>query len=128
MSNQAGFGQHLAQAQQSGAASSVNTLASSMAGMNLDKGGEGDDDDDMPGLEPVEKGDGGAKKGSDDDDDDDEDISDGDTNPEEVKTVMNQTGCSRKKAIKALKDSGGDIINASTSSFVLFLTKTRTSG
>jgi hypothetical protein len=33
----------------------------------------------------------------------------------DIELVMQQVGCSRAKAIKALKDSGGDLINASTS-------------
>jgi nascent polypeptide-associated complex subunit alpha len=113
MSNQSGFGQSLAQAQQSGG-SSLNALASSMASTTLGKGGE-DDDDEMPELEPADEG---AKTGG-DDDEDDGDVSDGDVDPKEVETVMNQTSCSRKKAIKALKDSGGDIINASKSTSAL---------
>jgi len=92
----------------------MNALASSMAAANLGKGGE-DDDDEMPELEPADEG---VKAGG-DDDEDDGDVSDGDVDPKEVELVMNQTSCSRKKAIKALKDSGGDIINASKSTFAL---------
>jgi nascent polypeptide-associated complex subunit alpha len=114
MSNQSGFGQTLAQAQQSGG-SSLNALASSMGAASLGKGGEDDDDDEMPELEPADEG----AKADGDDDEDDGDVSDGDVDPKEVELVMNQTSCSRKKAIKALKDSGGDIINASKSTFAL---------
>jgi NACalpha-BTF3-like transcription factor len=115
MSNQSGFGQTLAQAQQSGG-SSLNALASSMGATSLGKGGD-DDDDEMPELEPADD----APKADGDDDEDDGDVSDGDVDPKEVELVMNQTSCSRKKAIKALKDSGGDIINASKSTFALAL-------
>ncbi|KIM23423.1 hypothetical protein M408DRAFT_332353 [Serendipita vermifera MAFF 305830] len=103
MSNQAGFGQHLAAAQQSGGG--VNSLTSSMGATSLGKGG--DDDDEPPELEEIK----GADKKADDDDDEGE-ISEGDVDPKEIELVMNQTSCSRKKAVKALKDSGGDIINA----------------
>jgi NACalpha-BTF3-like transcription factor len=48
-------------------------------------------------------------------DEEDGEISEGDIDPEVIEVVMNQADCSRKKAVKALKDSGGDIINASTS-------------
>ena len=113
MSNQSGFGQTLAQAQQSGG-SSLNALASSMGATSLGKGGE-EDDDEMPELEPADE----TGKAGGDDDEDDGDVSDGDVDPKEVELVMNQTSCSRKKAIKALKDSGGDIINASKSAFAL---------
>lgn len=106
MSNQSGFGQHLAAAQQSGAGG-VNALTSSMGGANL---GKDDDDDEMPELEDA-KDDAGAKKA--DDEDDDGEVSEGDVDPKEIELVMNQTSCTRKKAVKALKDSGGDIINAS---------------
>jgi nascent polypeptide-associated complex subunit alpha len=96
----------------------MNALTSQMGASSLGKGGD-DDDDDMPDLEAVEEGAGREKEAGDDDDEDDGDISEGDVDPKEVELVMNQTSCSRKKAIKALKDSGGDIINASESTFAL---------
>jgi nascent polypeptide-associated complex subunit alpha len=71
-----------------------------------------DDEDELPELEPVVDS---AKK--EDEDEDDGEISEGDIDPKEIEVVMNQTNCSRKKAVKALKDSGGDLINASTSNF-----------
>lgn len=84
----------------------MSGLTSSMAKAGLgDKAG---DDDDVPALEAT---DGGAKKAE--EEDDDGEISEGDIDPNEIETVMNQTNCSRKKAVKALKDSGGDLINAS---------------
>jgi nascent polypeptide-associated complex subunit alpha len=32
--------------------------------------------------------------------------------PKDIKLVMEQTGASRAKAVRALKESGGDLINA----------------
>jgi NACalpha-BTF3-like transcription factor len=34
--------------------------------------------------------------------------------PQDIQLVMQQVGCSRATAVKALRDSGGDLINAST--------------
>jgi hypothetical protein len=77
---------------------------------NAGLGEKAEDDDELPDLEPVADS---AKKV--DEEEDDGEVSEGDVDPKEIELVMNQTSCSRKKAIKALKDSGGDIINASTS-------------
>ncbi|SEB31337.1 nascent polypeptide-associated complex subunit alpha [Streptomyces misionensis] len=34
--------------------------------------------------------------------------------PKDIELVMAQVGCSRAKAVRALKESGGDLINAIT--------------
>jgi hypothetical protein len=34
--------------------------------------------------------------------------------PKDIELVIQQVGCSRAKAVKVLKESGGDLINAST--------------
>ncbi|KAG8851469.1 GAL4 enhancer protein [Serendipita sp. 411] len=102
MSGQGGFGQHLsnAAAQQS----SVGGITSGMANTKIGKSGDAEASGDQEAAE-----DEAAKK---DDDDDEGEISEGDVDPKEVELVMSQTNCSRRKAVKALKESGGDIINA----------------
>jgi nascent polypeptide-associated complex subunit alpha len=107
MTNQTGYGQHLGAP--SNAAAGLGGLTSAMANAKLGEKAE-DDEDDLPELEPVAEN---AKK--DDEEEDDGEISEGDIDPKEIEVVMNQTNCSRKKAVKALKDSGGDLINASMS-------------
>jgi NACalpha-BTF3-like transcription factor len=57
------------------------------------------DDDDMPDLEPVEEG----------------DVDETGVDPKDIELVMAQVNCSRAKAVRVLKESGGDLINASTS-------------
>jgi nascent polypeptide-associated complex subunit alpha len=61
-------------------------------------GGEGDDDDDddMPDLEAPEEG----------------PVDETGVDPKEVELVMAQVNCSRAKAVRVLKESGGDLINA----------------
>ncbi|AIN95396.1 nascent polypeptide associated complex subunit-like protein, copy 1 [Leishmania panamensis] len=46
-----------------------------------------------------------------DDDDDDDDVGAGDLDEKEINVVMSQANVSRKKAIKALKNNNGDIVN-----------------
>lgn len=63
---------------------------------DMEKAAEGDDDDDdMPELEAPE------------------DLDETGLEEADINTVMDQVKCSRQKAVKALKDNGGDIINAS---------------
>ncbi|CAM41552.1 nascent polypeptide associated complex subunit-like protein, copy 1 [Leishmania braziliensis MHOM/BR/75/M2904] len=45
------------------------------------------------------------------DDDDDDDVGAGDLDEKEINVVMSQANVSRKKAIKALKNNNGDIVN-----------------
>jgi len=60
-------------------------------------GGGDDDDDDMPELEaPEEEG----------------DVDETGVDQKDIELVMQQVNCSRAKAVRVLKDSGGDLINA----------------
>lgn len=71
--------------------------------MNLETsgaGGEGDDDDDIPELEAPE---------------DDGPVDEMGVDPKDIELVMTQVSCSRAKAVRVLKESGGDLINASES-------------
>jgi NACalpha-BTF3-like transcription factor len=61
-------------------------------------GGGDDDDDDVPELEPAE---------------DEGPVDETGVEAKDIELVMQQVSCSRAKAVKALKDSGGDLINAS---------------
>lgn len=67
-------------------------------------GGEDDDDDDIPDLEAVEE---------------DGTVDETGVDPKDIDLVIQQVGCSRAKAVKVLKESGGDLINASTSVFTV---------
>lgn len=60
--------------------------------------GGDDDDDDIPELEAVEE------EGP---------VDETGVEPKDIELVMQQVGCTRAKAVKVLKDSGGDLINAS---------------
>lgn len=60
---------------------------------------ENDDDDDMPPLEGADV--------------EDENLDETGLDPKEIDLVMQQVNCSRAKAVRVLKDNGGDIINAS---------------
>jgi hypothetical protein len=64
-------------------------------------GGGDQDDDDVLEIEWVE----GESEGA---------VDDTGVKAQDIELVMQQVRCSRAKAIKALKDSGGDLINAST--------------
>jgi len=78
---------------QSGGAGGVSTLDSSELGGN----GDDDDDDDMPDLEaPDEEG----------------PVDETGVDPKDIDLVMTQVNCSRAKAVRVLKESGGDLINA----------------
>ena len=60
---------------------------------------EDDGDDDIPELEAAPEDDGPVDETG--------------VDPKDIELVIQQVGCSRAKAVKALKDSGGDLINAS---------------
>ncbi|KAG2367466.1 hypothetical protein BDR07DRAFT_1448786 [Suillus spraguei] len=64
---------------------------------NSGAGGEGDDDDDIPELEAPE---------------DDGPVDETGVDPKDIELVMAQVNCSRAKAVRVLKESGGDLINA----------------
>ena len=85
--------QHLA----SGAGAGVPNIQSSGVG-----GGD-DDDDDIPELEAVEE---------------DGNIDETGVDPKDIELVIQQVGCSRAKAVRVLKESGGDLINASAYTFL----------
>lgn len=75
-------------------------LASSGAGAgvpNLESSGAADDDE-IPELEAVEE------EGP---------VDETGVDPKDIDLVIQQVGCSRAKAVKVLKESGGDLINAS---------------
>ncbi|KAK7054971.1 GAL4 enhancer protein [Paramarasmius palmivorus] len=57
-----------------------------------------DDDDDIPELQPAEEDDGPVDETG--------------VDPKDIDLVISQVGCSRAKAVKVLKESGGDLINA----------------
>jgi NACalpha-BTF3-like transcription factor len=63
---------------------------------------EGEDDDDIPELEAVEE---------------DGPLDETGVDPKDIELVMAQVNCSRAKAVRTLKESGGDLINASKSFF-----------
>jgi len=60
-------------------------------------GGDNEDDDDIPELEAVE---------------DDGPVDETGVEAKDIELVMQQVGCSRAKAVRVLKESGGDLINA----------------
>ncbi|KAF9227620.1 nascent polypeptide-associated complex, alpha subunit [Gyrodon lividus] len=67
---------------------------------NLEHSGvaiEGDDEDDIPNLEAPE---------------DDGPVDETGVDPKDIELVMAQVNCSRAKAVRVLKESGGDLINA----------------
>jgi nascent polypeptide-associated complex subunit alpha len=65
---------------------------------SVDPSGGDDDEDDIPDLEAPE---------------DDGPVDETGVDPKDIELVMAQVNCTRAKAVKALKDSGGDLINAS---------------
>jgi NACalpha-BTF3-like transcription factor len=79
----------------------AGTLETPGAGLDDD-----DDDDDIPDLEAPE---------------DDGPIDETGVDPKDVDLVMAQVSCSRAKAVRVLKESGGDLINASKP--VIFILK-----
>ncbi|KAG2158334.1 NAC domain-containing protein [Suillus bovinus] len=81
-------------------AQQLASTGSAGAGINLENsgvGGEGDDDDDIPELEAPE---------------DDGPVDETGVDPKDIELVMAQVNCSRAKAVRVLKESGGDLINA----------------
>lgn len=61
-------------------------------------GGKDEGEDDIPELEAV---------------DDDAPVDETGVDPKDIELVMQQVNCSRGKAVRVLKESGGDLINAS---------------
>lgn len=82
------------QLSQSGGVGGIPGLDDSGLGGNGD-----DDDDDIPELEaPEEEG----------------PVDESGVDAKDIDLVVTQVGCSRAKAVRVLKESGGDLINAST--------------
>ncbi|KAF8201692.1 NAC domain-containing protein [Pholiota molesta] len=79
-----------AQQLQSSGAGAIPTLEDTGAGGD-------DDDDDIPDLEAPE---------------DDGPVDETGVDPKDIDLVMQQVNCSRAKAVRVLKESGGDLINA----------------
>jgi len=81
--------------------SAAQQLAQSAGGLDLEQsgvgGGDDDDDDDMPDLEAPE---------------DEGPVDETGVDPKDIDLVMTQVSCSRAKAVRVLKESGGDLINA----------------
>lgn len=77
-------------------ASGAGTGAPNFQSSNV--GGGDDDDDDIPELEAVEE---------------DGNVDETGVDPKDIELVIQQVGCSRAKAVRVLKESGGDLINAS---------------
>ena len=89
--------------------SAAQQLASSGAGVpNIESSGAAggdDDDDDIPELEEVQE------EGP---------VDETGVEPKDIELVMQQVNCSRAKAVRVLKESGGDLINASEFSYSLW--------
>jgi nascent polypeptide-associated complex subunit alpha len=95
-----------AQAQLSAAQQLAASGAGSTTAVEDSRAGKGgDNDDDVPDLEAPE---------------DDGPIDETGVDPQDIERVMNQVNCSRAKAVRALKESGGDLINASAYLFSRF--------
>ena len=88
--------QGLSASQQLGASGAGNPTALDAA--RVGKGSENPDD--VPELEAVE---------------DDGPIDETGVDPKEIELVMAQVNCTRAKAVRVLKENGGDLINASVS-------------
>lgn len=97
----------------------MNSHAQLSAAQQLASGGGGGG---IPGLEES----GAGAEGDDDDDDipdleapeDDGPVDETGVDPKDIDLVMAQVSCSRAKAVRVLKESGGDLINASTFHFL----------
>ena len=85
--------------------STAQHLASSGAGASAlaeKHVGEDEDDDDIPDLEAAAAV------------EDEEPVDETGVDAKDIDLVVQQVGCSRAKAVRVLKESGGDLINAST--------------
>ncbi|TRM61859.1 NAC domain-containing protein [Schizophyllum amplum] len=87
-SNQSGFS---AMQQQQGSALASNAPA-------LESNGAEDDNDDIPELEAAEEEEG--------------EVDETGVEAKDIELVVQQVGCSRAKAVRVLKESNGDLINA----------------
>lgn len=78
--------------------SAAQQLASGNAAPGLEQAGDEAEDDDIPELEAPE---------------DDGPVDEAGVDPKDIDLVMQQVNCTRAKAVRVLKESGGDLINAS---------------
>jgi len=86
-----------AQAQLSAAQQLAASGAGATTSLENSGAGKGDDDDEVPELEALE---------------DDGPVDETGVDPKDIELVMAQVNCSRAKAVRVLKESGGDLINA----------------
>jgi nascent polypeptide-associated complex subunit alpha len=92
-----------AQAQLSAAQQLAASGAGTAAALDTSAAGKaGDNDDEVPELEAPE---------------DDGPVDETGVDAKDIELVMAQVGCSRAKAVRVLKESNGDLINASASVF-----------
>ena len=93
--------------------SAAQHLASSGAGASAltekPAGGDNEEDDDIPELEAA-----GEDEGP---------VDETGVDPKDIDLVIQQVGCSRAKAVRVLKESSGDLINASAYQYWCFLAK-----
>jgi len=80
------------------AAQQLASNAANAAALETVTAGTPGDDDDVPELKEIE---------------DDGPVDETGVDPKDIDLVMQQVNCSRSKAVRALRDSGGDLINAS---------------
>jgi len=80
------------------AAQQLASNAANAAALETVTAGTPGDDDEVPELKEIE---------------DDGPIDETGVDPKDIDLVMQQVNCSRSKAVRALRDSGGDLINAS---------------
>lgn len=87
--------------------SAAQQMSSGAAPTTLEQSGAGgdDDDDEIPELEAPE---------------DDGPVDETGVDPKDIELVMQQVNCSRAKAVRVLKESGGDLINASERHVLVF--------
>jgi len=86
-----------AQAQLSAAQQLAASGAGTTTSLENSGVGKGIDDDEVPELEAIE---------------DDGPVDETGVDPKDIELVMAQVSCSRAKAVRVLKESGGDLINA----------------
>ena len=92
-----------AQAQMSAAQQLAASGAGTATSLENSGVGKGVDDDEVPELEAPE---------------DDGPVDETGVDPKDIELVMAQVNCSRAKAVRVLKESGGDLINASAYIFL----------
>lgn len=92
----------------------LNSQQQAMAAQQLAAAGQADQDHsghDHSAEEGKGKGKEPEKK-AEEDDDDDEEVDDSGLEAKDIELVMTQASVSRKKAVKALKENGNDIVNS----------------